>query len=331
MARLYLSAPQDEVQLARQARPWVEALNGALPDATYLGALNAEHGTDLATMVFYHATRAANTNKAFVDALDVQAINTGAQSGVKLLVLPAMFHQEHPEVGGDGAHILEVARACGINAQRVPTLSKGGIVENTPIILNALQNERAERIWIMTLSKGAAELRAVLHNHREQIPLERIQVWFNVGGLPHGADMVDLMLSSALRRIKTRALCTLTGVDFDSFAAFGTDNPQWQYPLNLPNDLRVINIVGAPLASHLQRALHARYLRLKHLGPNDGMVVLPRALWLPGQVYPVLGADHFFRGTQISALLYRLFAYMLEQTGTCAHDSPTPQHVPQNE
>ena len=82
----------------------------------------------------------------------------------------------------------------------------------------------------------------------------------------------------------------------------------------MPNHLRVINIVGSPLTSHVEKSMQTRFLMLKHLGPNDGMVLLPDALWLPGDVYPVLGADHFFRGTQISSLLYRLFAYVFAAT-----------------
>ena len=72
-----------------------------------------------------------------------------------------------------------------------------------------------------------------------------------------------------------------------------------------------IQFEKAMLASHVEKSMHTRFLMLKHLGPNDGMVLLPDVLWLPGVVYPVLGVDHFFRGSQISTLVYRLFAYVL--------------------
>ena len=45
--------------------------------------------------------------------------------------------------------------------------------------------------------------------------------------------------------------------------------------------------------------------------PDPRMVLLPDALWLPGDVYPVLGAHHFFGGSQISSDLYRLFSHVI--------------------
>jgi hypothetical protein len=300
------------VKLARQAQAHVDALAGRIPSAGELTRITESEGIDLATMVFYQAVRNAEHNRAFVDGVDGQQINEYENTGVTLLIIPALFYREHPEVGGDGAHIAEVARSCGIDARVVPTHSKGGVDKNTPIILDALRNVKEGPIWVMTLSKGASEWRYVLQQHRDEIPLHRVTTWFNVGGLPNGCHVVDAMLSSPLRRMRTRALLKLLGMDYDTFPEFGTGNPHWKKPLHLPEHLRVINVVGAPLTSHVQKALHSRFLMLKKLGPNDGMVLLPEALWLPGYVYPVLGADHFFRGSQISPLLYRLFAWVLE-------------------
>lgn len=316
MRPLYAAPPVDEVRLAHRAAAAVEALGGLVPDSAYLRELSREQDTDFATAVFYQALRASDAQGDFIRAVEAQAVapREAPEVGVKLFIIPAMFYQEHPEVGGDGAHIAEVARACGIDAQVIPTQSKHGIAANVPLIRDTLAAETSARIWLMSLSKGSAELRYVFAHHADAIPMARIEAWFNVGGLPNGCHLVDLMLASAMRRLRTRALCSVMGVDFPSFEEFGTQNPEWRRPLSLPDTLRVVNVVGAPLAGHVQKALQARYSRLKHLGPNDGMVVLAEALWLPGAVYPVWGADHFLRGAPISPLLYRLFGYLLDVT-----------------
>ena len=46
------------------------------------------------------------------------------------------------------------------------------------------------------------------------------------------------------------------------------------------------------------------------------------ALHLSGEVYPIWGADHFLRSTQVSALLYRLFNYLIENEHTHKNMGP---------
>jgi len=309
MGQLYITAPVDEVQLAQQAQSCVDSFEGRIPTVDELTELTRSHDIDLATMAFYGAVRSASNNKCFIEAVDRQSVGQKTDRPITLLILPALFYKEHPEVGGDGAHIASVAKACGIDARIVPTMSRGGIDDDLPIIIQALQEVTDDEVWIMTLSKGAAEWCCLLREHRDEIPLERVTTWFNVGGLPRGGHLNDVMLGSRIRRARTRALCKVIRMDYKSFCDFSTDNPRLQESLQMPEHLRVINVVGSPLSSHVEKSMQTRFRMLKNLGPNDGMVLLAGALWLPGYVYPVLGADHFFRGSQISSLLYRLFAH----------------------
>jgi hypothetical protein len=315
MGRIYIESPIDEVQLAQQVQPHVENFEGRIPTASELGELTRSQDVNMATMAFHQAVRVAEGNKDFVDAVDQQPIGQSTDRRITLLILPALFYEEHPEVGGDGAHVASVAGACGIDAHVVPTVSRGGIDDDLPIVRKALQDVKDGEIWLMTLSKGATAWRCLLQENRDDLPLERITTWFNVGGLPIGCQFVDLMVESRVRRVKTRAFCKVIRMRYKSFCEFGTANPRLHETVQMPDHLRVINIVGAPLTSHVEKSMQTRFLMLKHLGPNDGMVLLPDALWLPGEVYPVLGADHFFRGSQISSLLYRLFAHVIAESG----------------
>lgn len=309
MGQIYISPPIDEVQLARKAQPVADRFEGRIPTVQELADLTEAHDVDLATMVFYLAVRSADGNREFVEAVDQQSVGQTTDKRITMLILPALFYEEHPEVGGDGAQIVSAARACGIDARVVPTISRGGIDDDLPIIVEALQNVADGEIWMMTLSKGAAEWCCLLREHADELPLERITTWFNAGGLPRGAHLMDVMLGSRVRRAKTRALCKVIRMSYKSFCEFGTDSPRLRDPLQMPEHLRVINVIGSPLSSHVEKSMQTRFRMLKNLGPNDGMVLLAGALWLPGYVYPVLGADHFFRGSQISSILYRLFAY----------------------
>ena len=74
--------------------------------------------------------------------------------------------------------------------------------------------------------------------------------------------------------------------------------------------LLVINVVGFPLTFHLNGTTRARHKQLAACGPNDGSTLLRDAIVEPGLVYPVWGADHYFRVPQASRLLYQLFPYL---------------------
>lgn len=308
MAKLYGALPIDDVALAREVAPFVTALDGRLLAAEELRALTAERGIDFATMAHYQAILAAPQHRSFVSWIDGQPLEQErCPMSVKLYVVPAYFYREHPEVGGGGEHVVQVARACGIDAAIVPIKSVGSVLENARIIRDILQRSAASHIWLMSLSKGSAEVRLLLQDYADVIPTDAIKVWLNVCGLVNGCDLVDHMLGTSMRRVKTRALCVAVRADYRGLEELHTAHAYWKNPLSLPRHMQVVNIFGLPLLSHVQRRLVTRYQRLKHLGPNDGMVVLPKAVLPGGPIYPLWGVDHFMRDTRVIPLLYRLF------------------------
>ena len=326
MGKLYGAAPQDDVRLATEVQPYVDSLQGEIPDQGSLRTLTEERGTDYATAAFYHAIRAVPQHSRFIERVDQQEIAAShPASGIKMLVVPAFFYREYPEVGGDGQHIIDVARACGIDAQLIAVHSTGSIRNNIEIIQQSLQRAAGNEIWLLSMSKGSAEIRRLLQERGDKLPLEDLRLWFNVSGLVNGCDLVDHMLGSPVRRLKTRALCLATGAEYTAMEELLTDQPCWQQPLPLPPGLQVINIFGVPLISHLQKALLARYHRLKHLGPNDGMVLLSRAYLPPGPIYPLWGTDHFMRDARVIPLLYRLFGLCLSADNKSIFEVPEVQ------
>jgi hypothetical protein len=67
-------------------------------------------------------------------------------------------------------------------------------------------------------------------------------------------------------------------------------------PLRFPPALKMISLVGFPLREHLTTPFSRFCHRtLSAWGPNDGTVLLSDLIAWPGEVYPVWGADHFFR------------------------------------
>lgn len=315
MGKLYGAAPIDEIKLKFTADKYVSSLNGELPTENYLQEITREHDADLAAMIFYSSIIQVANNLNFIKTVDDFNINKSyPKTKIKLFVIPAFFYQEYPEVGGGGKHIIEVATACGIDAEIVSIKSTGSVSDNCLIIRDALQKSDAGEIWILSMSKGSAETRMLFQEYSADIPLDRISNWFNVSGLANGCDLIDHMMSSPMRRLKTRGLCVATGASYTGLEELLTNNPAWQKKMILPETLNVINIFGVPLLSHVNKTLISRYNRLKHIGPNDGMVSLSKAFLPFGPIYPLWGADHFLRDNRIIPLLYRLFGLFIEKS-----------------
>jgi hypothetical protein len=122
------------------------------------------------------------------------------------------------------------------------------------------------------------------------------------------------LLGSPVRRFHAHTICRAIGLDFNLVRELDPEHAAWQRPIRLPARLPVINLIGAPLHSHVQqRSLFKRYGWMQALGPNDGMALLPDLLVEPGWVYPLWGADHYFRTPQVSPLFYRLFRFVRER------------------
>jgi hypothetical protein len=313
MLRAYGDAPVDEVSLAWRAEPWVSSLRGSVPDTTVLQRMTDEHGLDFATMVFYRAVLASTAHGDFVRLVERQATAPCPRSpGTTLLIVPAMFHRERPDLGGDGRLVGAIAQACGFQAELVPTLSRGTISENASIIRAAIQKER-DTLWLFSLSKGGGEVRRALQQHPQADVLRRVRGWINVSGIVRGSHFIDHMLGSPARRLRARAFCMAQGTPYAGAKELQTTHGYWREPFVPPEQMTVINLVGVPLGCHVQKALVGRYRRLGMLGPNDGFVLLSETLILPGLIYPLWGSDHLFRSPQVSPLLYRLFNLLQEE------------------
>jgi hypothetical protein len=308
MLRGYGDAPVDEVSLTWRAESCVSSLRGRVPDTTELQQIAAEHGLDVATMVFYRAVLASPVHGEFVRLVDGHSTAPLARSpGPTLQIVPAMFHRERPDLGGDGRLVAAIARACGFNVEVVPTLSRGTISENASIIRAAIDKERGQQLWLFSLSRGGGEVRRALQQHPLGETSGRLRGWINANGIVRGSHFIDHMLGSRPRRLRARAFCMALGTSYAGARELQTTHAYWQEPFEPPEQMTVINLVGVPLGCHVQKGLVGRYRRLGTLGPNDGFVLLPETLILPGLIYPIWGSDHLFRSPQVSPLLYKLF------------------------
>lgn len=316
--RLFEAPPRDEVALAEQARALLGGL-GSPPGASQILEISRRSSPDLAASAWYEGLM-QSVHGEFARRLERYPPDRVARScnRVRLLVLPGMFYREHPEVGADGALAIEIAGRFGFDAEKVQTVSTGSVARNARILHERIDGDAEDDIWLISISKGGSDVR---HYLQEYPPNPGIRGWIDVAGIPAGAPLADRKLATPLRRVFTRALCGLFGVEYRALAEMRTDHPYWRRE-NWPAQLEMVHVVPVPLASHIQAKLRPHYRRLLALGPNDGFVPLTDVQKLPGVIYPVWGSDHFLRTPKLSPLLYRLCNYIADRaTGPGGEDA----------
>lgn len=272
-----------------------------------LAQLTRDHGVDAATAFWYDRVRSAEPHRAFIEA--VEALDAGAAlppTSARLLLAPAAFWREYPQFGADGAAVLAVARALGLDAEMIRTPSTGSVSESARVIREALAKEADGSVILASLSKGGADVRMAL----EQDPTltRKVRAWINVCGILHGSPLVDEMLDGPWwRRLAVRAFLARWRAGFGLLRELRhAPSPR----ATAPAGVFVVNVVACPLSIHTAGAITRRHRQLSALGPNDGSTLLQDSIVDGGVVYPVWGADHYFRTPDAPQLIRRILLHL---------------------
>jgi len=272
-----------------------------------LAQLTREHGVDFATALWYDRVRSAEPHREFIEAVEALDADAAlAPTSARLLLAPAAFWREYPQFGADGAAVLGVARDLGLDAEMIRTASTGSVSENARIIREALEKEADGSVILASLSKGGADVRLAL----EQDPAltRKVRAWINVCGIIHGSPLVDGMLDGPWwRRLALRAFLARWR------AGFGLLRESRHAPFpraTAPAGVYVVNVVACPLSAHTAGAITRRHRQLGARGPNDGSTLLTDAIVDGGVIYPVWGADHYFRTPDAPVLIRRILLHL---------------------
>ena len=303
----FLVAPIDEVALHAKAKIMVS--NNL--QRNQIRNLNS----NLATSVLYHQLLNSKKTELFkqITALDHTSSNDNNKD-IKILIVPSLFYLEYPEVGGDGLLAQSIFKNNGLESEIIPINSRGSVTENKEIIRQYIVKESHPNIWLLSISKGTADLRACLQEFNGDNFPTNIKSWINFSGIFCGSILANQRSKSRLNRLFLRLICKLTGVNFHLINELTTQHNYWQQPLPFLKNIDLIHVVGFPLNSHIQPLLSHRFIELSKQGPTDGMIDLIDTLDYPGHIFPIWGCDHFARDQKISKLLYQLCHHISNST-----------------
>ncbi len=301
----------DEQRLLRRVHDGSEQCDHAALTAEELAHVTRENGLDAATALWYDYIRQTEPHRAFIEA--VEALDPAASlppTSARLLVAPAAFWREYPQFGADGAAVRAVARALGMDAELIPTRSTGSVSENARIICEALEKEEDGSVVLVSLSKGGADVRVALEEGEEG--RRKVRAWINVCGLVHGTPLVDEVFAGPWwRRMALRAFLARWNADFELIRELRhAPGAPLSARATAPDGVYVVNVVACPLSIHVTGSIAKRHRQLAALGPNDGSTLLHDAIVDGGVIYPVWGADHYFRTPDAPALIRRILLHL---------------------
>jgi hypothetical protein len=234
---------------------------------------------------------------ARIDWLQSHASEQRARQDAIIGVVPAAFYRENPNSGADGKLVSEEAVRLGLRCELVPLLSTGTLAQNAKIILDWLTRHRGEKIIIVSLCKGGADVKFALGSKNSVGHFNSVLAWVNICGTLSGSPVAEWLLATKPRAFMAWLYCKCKGhnLAFLHELAPSLESPL-STPLKLPPSMQMINLTGFPFRQHLtNRFMRLCHERVSSQGPNDGGVLLADACHLPGAIYPVWGADHYLR------------------------------------
>ena len=251
---------------------------------------------DAATCALYEQVRVSPRHAALIRRVESSQEATIEAPAPLVVVMPGAFHAQYPHTGADGKRVLELARELGWPAEVVPAPSLGSMAENAAILAEFLTSRSGKPIVLVSLSKGGSDVRAALQSAESANHMRDVRTWVNISGIVTGTPLVKWLQDRPLRCWGAKMLlwCRRQRWACIEELRHGPDAPLGR-TLTLPAGMRAIHVAGFPSAADLSNDWARRgHARLAPLGPNDGGGILLRDLLaLPGEIYPVRGADHY--------------------------------------
>ena len=272
---------------------------------------------DFAMALLYDRLRQAPEHSLAIAKLDRLSAQPSGTLPFTVAIVPGGFYIESPHTGADGRVVREEAARLGCPTACVPLQSFGPLEANAAILRDWLCSQPAESVVLVSLSKGAAEVKLALSQPDAAAVFHAVSGWVDLSGISHGTPLAGWLLARPVRSLLVRWLLRLRGHSFAVIRELDrTSGGVLDRPMSLPPRLRAIHVVGFPRVRHLTTRLARRgHRRLSPLGPNDGAILLADVRRLPGTIYPVWGADHYMRptGRDMRPLIGRILRFLAEE------------------
>ena len=319
--------PAAEAALLQRAAAFPEV--PALADCTAeaMQRVTRARGVDFTTALLYDRLRKSPAHSPFIAR--IESLLSSRQPGTlavdwKIAIVPGALYVERPDMGSDGKAVRAAAEELGLSCGLVPLASRGSVKQNATLLAEWLENQREEKLVLVSVSKGGPDMKLTLARPDALKLFRNVVAWVNLCGPLDGSPVADWIPANRLRSWAVRLQYRIQRRDFGFITdmCHGPGSPLRE-PLRLPAHVKLVSILGFPLRAHLTTPL-SRFCHgiIARKGPNDGTVLLSDACSWPGEVFPVWGVDHYFRP---EALAKSLMTAVFQHFGDALSPSPSAQ------
>jgi hypothetical protein len=309
---------QSESALLQRAAEWNQHRSLESLDDQTLWRITGQHGVDFATALLFDRFQKSPEHKGFIERIDrlrKSDLPPREKIPAKVIVVPGALYLERPDMGGDGKIVRRVAESLSYETDLIPLASFGSVTKNASLIRAWFKEHSKDKVILVSLSKGGSDLRTALESNETIGLFDNVLAWINVCGPLNGSRMADWVMANGVRTLFCRTKFYVQSRDFRFITELCHDlNSPSSAPFSLKPSMRIINVIGFPLARHMTtRFSRFCHRSLARWGPNDGTTALSDVCQWPGEIYPVWGADHYFRPENVASnLIMALFDYLAE-------------------
>ena len=308
-----------ENSLRQRVAAWPECPTLESLKSETLRHITQQEGVDFATALLFDRFCKSPERSKFIqqiNALRQSPSPLPAEIDATVVIVPGALYLERPDMGGDGRIVREVATGLGLKTDLIPLASFGSVKTNVGhldtaagvtsliktvlglrLIRKWLGQHQQERIILVSLSKGGADLKLAISDPGTPELFCNVIAWINVCGPLSGSRMANWILESRLRTWFFQWKLRWQKRDFQFVADLRHgENALLDFPLHPFATMQMVSLIGFPLCQHMTTRFSSFCHRtLASYGPNDGTTSLADLHEVPGEIYPVWGMDHYFR------------------------------------
>ncbi len=306
LARLMLTNPKDNKVLNLFSTYQVKPL-----DTETLSELTKRYSADVATFYFVQKAYQKDKNKEaqdlYTEFFQQQAMGNYSTEelerlkGYIIVFVPGLAYKQDTTTGADFARQRRLLQLQGITNELIE-VGEWDLADDNAIIIAARLKElskKHDKIMVVSASKGGLETALALGKILKPEETTSIKSWINVGGILRGSPIADNYLkfpkcwfAELMLWVKGKKINIVQDMSYknrkDSFGL-----------LKFPENIKIINFVGAPLATKIDKEIRSRYCSMLELGPNDGLTPLADETVGNGVIISEIGLDHYFRDPNI--------------------------------
>lgn len=301
LAKEILENPNDPVVI-----DFFEKYRESELNTSTLAKISKEYSNDVATFYFLQELYKDSLNRFCQDLYHKSVSNLDSSiyksfESFHFVFVPGLGYKEDTTTGANFSKQRRLLNQYGVSNELIDTEEWGLSDENALIIAAELKliNDKYNNIIVVSASKGGLETAIALSELLKPDEITNVKSWVNVGGILKGSPIADNYLKAPKCWFAQFMLWTKgKNIEIVNDLSYKKCSLEFE-KLNIPKTINVINFLGVPLATQINKEIKSRYCSMIELGPNDGLTPIADEITKNGYVISELGLDHYYRDDMI--------------------------------